>query len=148
MRMRRASGDDLDKVVALQKAAYAENEALLGARPLPLEADYAKILQEMEAWLCESERGVDGALILEWRPDDLLIWSVAAHPQARSAGVGKRLLALAHERARDMQRGTIRLYTASVYARNLAWYARNGFREEWRERLGDRTRVHMVKTLD
>ena len=148
MRIRRATTDDLEGIVALQNAAYAENAALLGATPLPLKADYAQILRDMEAWVCEGRHGLDGALILEWRPADLLIWSVAAHPRARGHGVGKHLLALAHDRAKDLGRDTIRLYTASVYAKNLAWYARNGFSEESRENLGDRTLVNMIKTIE
>ena len=85
MNLRRATTDDHDAIVALQQAAYAQNQILLGAVPLPLLADYAQILRDMEVWLIDSGAALDGALILEFRPDDMLIWSVASHPRARTA---------------------------------------------------------------
>ncbi len=148
MRIRRAASADRDALTALQHAAYAENARILGATPIPLQVDYAKILREMEVWLADGAVGVEGALILEFRDEDMLIWSVAAHPHAREKGVGRELLALAHERARESGRDTIRLYTASVYERNIAWYARRGFIVESREALSDRVKVNMVKKLE
>ncbi|MCB1542695.1 MAG: GNAT family N-acetyltransferase [Rhodoblastus sp.] len=148
MILKRANENDLDALVALQRAAYAENEEILGATPIPLQADYAQILHDMEVWFAGSRSDPDGALILQFRPDDMLIWSVSAHPRARGTGVGRGLLAIAEKRARDEKRRAIRLYTASVYLKNLGWYARHGFVEESREKLTDRIVVHMIKKLD
>ena len=145
--IRRASARDCDSISALQRAAYAQNAVVLGATPIPLAADYSEILRTMECWAVDGHDGLDGALILEYRPVDMLIWSVASHPRARGRGVGRRLLEFAHERARENARDTIRLYTASVYAGNIAWYARQGFVEESREQLSDRVEVNMVKKL-
>jgi len=148
MILRRANEDDCEALAALQRAAYEENARLLGATPLPLQADYARILRDMEVWLAGSRDDPDGALALEFRDDDMLIWSVATHPRARGTGVGRGLLALAEKRARDERRTKIRLYTASVYLSNIDWYARHGFVEETRETLPDRVVVHMLKTIE
>ena len=148
MILRRATEDDRDALDALQRAAYAENARLLGATPLPLQADYAQILRDMEVWLAGARDDPDGALVLEFRDDDLLIWSVATHPRARGTGVGRGLLALAEKRARDEKRDAMRLYTASLYLSNIDWYARHGFVEESREAMPDRVIVHMLKKLD
>ena len=143
--LRRAVAADHDAVVALQNAAYAQNPFVLGAVPLPLQADYTQILRDMEVWLVESREGVDGALILDVRPEDMLIWSLASHPRARSLGFGRRFLEHAELRAREEQRELIRLYTADVYVTNIDWYRRNGFSIESREQLSDRTLINMVK---
>ena len=148
MILRRATDEDCDALQSLQAAAYAENARILGATPKPLQADYAKILREMEVWLAGPREKPEGALVLEFRGADMLIWSVATHPNARGTGVGRGLLALAEKRARDEKRGVIRLYTASVYLSNIDWYARNGFAEESREVLDDRVLVNMIKKLD
>lgn len=148
MILRRASDDDCAALIALQHAAYEENARILGATPMPLQADYARILQDMEVWLAGPRNDPDGALVLEFRDDDMLIWSVATHPKARGTGVGRGLLALAEKRARDEKRTKIRLYTASLYLTNIDWYARHGFVEESREALPDRVMVHMLKTID
>ena len=73
MQLRRAVPDDLASLVALQKAAYARNEQLLGAVPLPLTADYGQILRDMDVWLVDGTGDLDAALILEFRPGDIQI---------------------------------------------------------------------------
>ena len=102
----------------------------------------------MECWVGASEAGLDGALILEFRPDDLLIWSIASHPRARGAGVGRRLLQFAEQRARETRRDALRLYTAKVYEFNVAWYLRSGYAVESEEDYRGRIRVNMIKNSE
>ena len=100
--LRPATADDLAAVTALQQAAYAKNRALLGVQPLPLTADYAQVFSAYEIWLAERAHGLDGVLILQARPDDLLIWSVATAPAAQGSGVGNHLLQFAESHARGL----------------------------------------------
>jgi ribosomal protein S18 acetylase RimI-like enzyme len=144
--LRRATAADLDALVALQRAAYAQNRDLLGVEPLPLTVDYGDVLREYEVWLTESGPGLAGALILEQRPDDLLIWSIATSPSHRAAGLGRALLKAAEDRARQLGRTVIRLYTGQRLTHNVAWYSRHQYRVESVQQLPDRTIVHMVKT--
>jgi GNAT superfamily N-acetyltransferase len=146
--LRRATLADLEAVTAFQHAAYDKNRALLGVEPLPLLADYAHIIDTYETWLLESDGRLDGVLILDPRPDDLLIWSVATAPAAQKRGVGRTLLAAAEERARTLGHGVIRLYTGEPLTGNIAWYQRHGYAVERVEALAtDRRIVHMSKTL-
>src|SRR6202008_2807489 len=101
--------------------ASAKNRPLLGVEPLPLQADYTKILAQYETWLYESADGVDGVLILEPRNEDLLIWSIATAPRLHGQGLGRRLLAAAEERARTLGLTTMRLYTGEKLTHNVAW---------------------------
>jgi ribosomal protein S18 acetylase RimI-like enzyme len=145
--LRRATRDDLPAVVALQRAAYAKNRPLLGVEPLPLLADYTKILAEYEVYLAERDGTLDGVLILEPRPDDLLIWSVAVAPAAQGRGVGNTMLAFAETRARQLGLSCIRLYTGEPLTANIAWYTRQGYAHERTEDMGDRRIVHLIKQL-
>ena len=147
MTLRRATLDDLASVVALQRAAYAKNRPLLGVEPLPLLADYTKILAEYEVYLAERDGTLDGVLILEPRPDDLLIWSVAVAPAAQGRGVGNTMLAFAETRARQLGLSCIRLYTGEPLTANIAWYTRQGYAHERTEDMGDRRIVHLIKQL-
>jgi N-acetylglutamate synthase-like GNAT family acetyltransferase len=146
--LRRASADDLDAVIAVQRAAFAKNRAPLGVEPLPLLADYAQVLLECEVWLLESPQGVDGVLVLEPRADDILLWSVATAPRLQGSGIGNRLLAATEARARQLGLSKVRLYTGERLADNIAWYKRHGFVHERVEVLHDRQVVHLVKNLD
>ena len=86
-----------------------------------------------------------GILILESRPDDLLIWSVATAPDARRSGIGNELLAAAESRARELPKCVIRLYTGELLVDNIAWYQRRGYAIERLEALSDRRIVHMIE---
>jgi len=145
--LRRANVGDVEKVVTFQRAAYARNRILLGVEPLPLRADYKKILAGYETWLYESADGLDGVLILEPRKDDLLIWSIGTAPRLHGQGLGRRLLAAAEERARALGLAVMRLYTGEPLTNNIAWYERHGYARERIEDLGDRRAVHMMKRI-
>jgi ribosomal protein S18 acetylase RimI-like enzyme len=134
-------------VVALQRAAYAKNRAILGVEPLPLLADYGKIFREYEVYLAERDGALEGVLILAPRADDLLIWSVAATPQAQGRGVGNAMLDFAEARTRELKRTCIRLYTGQPLTFNIAWYTRHGYIHESTEDMGDRVVVNLIKHL-
>ncbi len=146
--LRRASVGDVAAVTALQRAAYAKNRPLLGVEPLPLLADYRRILADYETWLCEGADGLDGVLILEPRTDDLLIWSIATAPHLHGRGLGRRLLAAAEERTRALGLAVVRLYTGEPLTHNIAWYERHGFVRERVEQLADRRAIHMMKRIE
>jgi ribosomal protein S18 acetylase RimI-like enzyme len=145
--LRRAHADEAGKIATFQRAAYQRNRVILGVEPIPLKADYAEILTEYEVWLHENGDAVTGVLILEPRPDDLLIWSVATAPEARQAGLGNRLLAAAETRACALGKDVIRLYTGELLVDNVAWYQRRGYAIERTEAMSDRKIVHMKKTI-
>jgi ribosomal protein S18 acetylase RimI-like enzyme len=146
--LRRAQPSETEKIAAFQRAAYARNRTIMGVEPIPLQADYAKILSEYEVWLDEEADKLAGVLILEPRADDLLIWSVATAPDARRSGLGNRLLAAAEHRARDLGKRIIRLYTGERLVDNVAWYKRRGYAIEGTEEMPDRRVVHMMKAIE
>src|SRR4051812_22160308 len=147
MKLRRASVVDLPPLIELQQTAYARNRPLLGVEPLPLLADYAGLLVSHEVWLADGPNRIEGALILQVRPDDLLIWSIAVAPSVQGQGFGNRLLAGAEMRARELGVQQLRLYTGEPLRGNIAWYERHGFVRERIENLKDRRIVHMLKQL-
>jgi hypothetical protein len=63
--LRRARTDEAAKIAAFQRAAYERNRAILGVEPIPLKADYAKILSEYEVWLDENGNELTGVLVLD-----------------------------------------------------------------------------------
>jgi N-acetylglutamate synthase-like GNAT family acetyltransferase len=146
--LRRAQDSDRDALIALQRAAYARNRTLLGVEPLPLLADYTAILREMEVWLARESSGkIVGALILQPRAGDMLLWSIAADPTAQGSGLGGALLRATDERARQLGLPVVRLYTGTLLRHLVEWYGRHGYAVERVEALSDRSITHMIKHL-
>ncbi|MCX5480838.1 GNAT family N-acetyltransferase [Kaistia geumhonensis] len=145
--LRRAVASDRDALVAMQEAAYAPNRAILGGTPTPLTWDYGHVLATHEVWLAEDVDGIVGALIIEARPGDIYIHSIAVAPGAKSSGLGNRLLALAETRAAEEGRSAARLTANARMVFNIDWYGRKGYAVEEVEVAGDRRRVHMAKIL-
>lgn len=138
---------ELDRIVAVQRAAYARNRPILGVEPLPLLADYREIMRTMEVWLAGEGGAVAGVLILEPRDNDLLIWSVSTDPAMQGRGLGAKLLAAAEARARELGRAVVRLYTGTPLTHLVAWYGRHGYAVERIEAMPDRSITHMIKAL-
>ncbi|GJD51203.1 hypothetical protein OPKNFCMD_3955 [Methylobacterium crusticola] len=145
--LRRATRADAPALAALQEAAYAPNRAILGAEPVPLLVGAEEVLARHEVWVLEEAEELAGALVLDPAPDHLLIWSVAVAPAHQERGFGRRLLAAAESRAKDLDLSSLRLYTGETLARNLAWYARHGWTVERIEERPDRRLVHMRKDI-
>lgn len=145
--LERAGVRDVPAVVALQQTAYAKNRPLLGVEPLPLLADYDALFASHEMWLARGTEGLDGAIILELRPEDLLLWSIATAPSAQGTGLGHALLAAVDARARQLGRDRVRLYTGTPLKHLIDWYGRNRYAVEQVEHLSDRSITHMVKRL-
>jgi ribosomal protein S18 acetylase RimI-like enzyme len=146
--LRRARPDEPQKIATFQRAAYERNRTLMGVEPIPLQADYDHVLRDYEVWLLDGEHDLAGILILEPRADDLLIWSVATAPDARGSGLGNRLLAAAENRAHELGKRLIRLYTGELLVENIGWYRRRGYAIERTEAMSDRRIVHMKKTIE
>ncbi len=145
--LRRAVAADRDALVALQMAAYEPNRAIIGGIPTPLTWDYDEVLARHEVWLTEDGAGLCGALILELRPDDLYIQSIAVAPHAKGQGVGNLLLAHAERRAIEASCDRLCLTVNGLMTFNSEWYARKGFAITSLETIGARRRIHMAKAL-
>jgi GNAT superfamily N-acetyltransferase len=145
--LERAQAPDLPALVALQKSAYAKNRPLLGVEPLPLLADYDALFASHEIWLARGAAGIEAAIILELRPEDLLLWSIATAPSAQGSGLGRALLGAVDMRARQVGRDLVRLYTGTPLKHLIDWYGRNGYAVEQVEHLTDRSITHMAKRL-
>lgn len=145
--LQRAGSGDFEPLLALQRGAYARNRPLLGVEPLPLLADYVAILRDMEVWVARASGKLAGALILEPRAEDLLLWSIATDPAAQRSGLGRALLDATEMRARQLGLSVVRLYTGARLQHLIDWYGRHGYAVERVEVLSDRSITHMIKHL-
>jgi ribosomal protein S18 acetylase RimI-like enzyme len=79
--------------------------------------------------------------------DSMLIENIAVLPSAQTRGLGRQLMRFAEQRATDVGRDRLTLYTNEVMVENLAMYARLGYRETSRRPEHGYNRVFMEKRL-
>jgi len=142
MDLRRASANDRLCVEEFQRAAYARTEAIVGARAIPLEWDYGKILEECEVWFDETDGSLKGVLILRVLGKELFLESIATAPESARSGGGRLLLEATFERARQLGLTRIGLITNSLNPA-LSWYRRKGFVVDLEDVQPGRSVIHM-----
>jgi len=145
---RRATPADAPLVREITRAAYAKWVPVVGREPKPMTADYDHAVAHHIIELVEAD-GLPVAL-LEVIPTEtyLLIENVAVLPTWHDKGLGSRLLQHADQIALSLGLNELRLYTNSLFATNVPFYARRGFGIFLREPHpagGDV--VHMLKSL-
>ena len=145
--IRKASLDDAKTIAALTDSAYAKYIPLIGRKPQPMTADYAKMVVENSIWLLTLESQPIGVLVLLYEPDNILIYSVVIQPEYQHHGLGRYLLAWAERQALQAGYRSVRLYTNERFEDNLRLYRRLGYQETRREPLLGSTVVHMIKAL-
>lgn len=147
--MRRATPDDAGALADLAIAAYERYLPRLpaGLRPGPMDADYRAAIEHDETWVAEADGTIAGFLVLVPRSDHLLLENVAVRPGFQGRGLGRRLLALAEERAGHHGLDMIRLYTHAVMVENQLLYERLGYVETGRRTDAGFDRVFYEKGL-
>lgn len=145
--IRQANAAEAGLVAAITAAAYEKYVPLLGREPQPMTADYRQMIASGPVWLLFVEGQPAGILVLVDEPGQLLIYSVAVHPDYQKQGHGKRLLEWAEWEARSNGCARIRLYTNALMVDNIALYLRLGYEETGREAYLGSTLVHMAKAI-
>ena len=123
--MRLATAADLPRVVAITAEAYEVYEREHGFRPQPLDEDWTPRIADGQVWL----HGDDGVLVIERHPDHAMIYSVALRVSAQGKGLGRTLLDHVERLTAAWGLPELQLYTNALMTKNIAIYARRGFRE-------------------
>ncbi len=142
---RLATAADVTVVRRIVAAAYEPWIPVVGMRPLPLEADYERLVADGLVWVTGDP--VTGLIVLVDEPGVLLVENVAVHPDRHGQGVGRRLMAFAEERARTAGKTKVRLYTNRKMASNIALYERLGYVRTRLDEIEGRLAVHLEKVL-
>lgn len=145
--LRRAAREDAPGIAALAEAAYAHYIPVINAIPQPMQADYAELVASGEVWIAGDSENPDASLVLRPEEECLLLWSIAVAPRNQGLGFGNALLDFCSQRARDLQKTVLRLFTNVLMQSNRDWYERRGFSETHREQIGDKLVVHMSRAV-
>lgn len=144
--LRPAQARDVDGITACVDAAYRPYIERIGRKPGPMLEDYARVIEERQVTVAESEGGIAGVLVLALTPEGLLLDNVAVLPEHR--GIGKALLQYAESEARRQGFGSLYLYTHEQMSENRALYSKIGYIEYDRRVEYGFARVYMRKSLE
>ena len=144
---RRATLDDVPAVRDLTRAAYAKWVDVIGREPLPMAADFERVVREHLVDLLVDAGQLVGLVEMVAATDHLLIENVAVAPDQQGRGYGKLLMAHAESTAVALGVGTLRLYTNERFAENIRFYGRLGYGLDRTEPFNGGTVVHMKKSV-
>lgn len=145
--IRRAGPADAAAIATLSREAYAKWVPVIGRAPKPMAADYDVAVREHLIDLLE----IDGELVALveciHEPDHLLIENLAVSPAHQGKGYGHRLMAHVEQLARELGHAHVRLYTNKLFAENVAFYAKLGYRTDGESAFKGGFITHMSRRI-
>ena len=147
VRARAASPRDAPTLRAVAERAYARYVPRIGRRPAPMDADYGAAVAKGLVRVIENDEGVVGYVVVREADGALLLENMAVAPEHAGRGHGRRLVALAETRARELGLSRIELYTNAAMVENLALYAHLGFVRTGRRHEDGFDRVFLAREL-
>ena len=145
--IRAASADDVARIRAIARAAYAKYVSRLGHEPAPMAADYEAEVTARHVVVLEVDGEVDGYMVAWPEADAYFIDNIGVEPSRQGAGLGRRLLDYAAAEAERLQLPALRLYTNVVMAENLSMYVHLGFVETHRAVEKGFKRIYLLRNL-
>ena len=146
--IRLAVATDEPEVRQCAEQAYARYVPLIGRKPAPMTADFARQIADGVVYVATDDRAVfQGFIVFHAEQGHLLLENVAVLPSAAGQGTGKALIRFCEDAARQQGLGAVHLYTNEKMTENLSIYPKLGY-----VNVGQRTedgfrRVYFEKTL-
>jgi GNAT superfamily N-acetyltransferase len=135
--IRLARTDEHQSVAAVVDAAYSKWIPVIGRKPMPMLADYQKLIGDGVVYVIAPDEKIIGVLVI-WPismegKDAMLIENVCVYPDSQRGGIGRALMDFAETKAREAGLRLMRLYTNQKFDVNIAYYLSLGYVETRRE---------------
>ncbi len=143
----RATPADAPAVRRLVRDAYAKWVPIFGREPAPMLADYDVAVREHEVDLVYVSDQLAALIEMIVKPDHLFIENIAVAPGHQGRGLGRRLMAHAEDRARELGLPNVQLLTGALMQSNVALYQSLGFQIDRTEPYMGGFTIYMSKDL-
>lgn len=127
--------------------AYQHYVIRLGKPPGPMLADYVQIVSQHVVYVAKRQSQVVGVVVLMENFSPILLDNLAVDPSQQGTGLGKRLLLLAEDIARERGHDSVQLYTHELMIENLDYYSKHEYRISHRVTEKGYQRIYMIKDL-
>ncbi|PIK69019.1 GNAT family N-acetyltransferase [Methylobacterium frigidaeris] len=145
--LRSATKEDVPRIEALVRAAYAKWIPVIGREPVPMIADYALAVRVNRFGLLERDGSLLALIETIPRADHLWVENLAVAPARRGQGLGRWMLQRAEDDGRALGHTMMRLVTNQAFAGNVEFYRRAGFAVEREEPFRGGVAVYLGKVL-
>jgi ribosomal protein S18 acetylase RimI-like enzyme len=147
----RASVDDIEEILTLQKIAYVSEAEIIDDFSIPpLQQTMGEILSEFKHQVflkATIEQKIVGSVRCYLEGETCHIGKLIVHPQHQNLGIGTRLLPAAERHFPNARR--FELFTGKKSAKNLHIYRKNNYRIYKNQKISDRlTLVFLEKFRD
>lgn len=142
-----AEFEDVQGILHCVKNAYQHYVTRLGKPPGPMLADYAQIVSEHVVYIAKTPNQIVGVVVLMENYSPILLDNLAVDPCQQGTGLGKRLLLLAEDIARERGHDSVQLYTNELMHENLDYYSKHGYTISHRITEKGYQRIYMAKDL-
>lgn len=140
--------DDLAAIKLCGELAYAPYVGVIGRKPAPMVADFAKLILEKKVYIKkDGEQNLTGFIVFYPQGDAMHLENIAVMPFAHGKGIGRQLMNYCEERAIALGCHVIELYTNEKMSANLAIYPKLGYLETDRRIEDGFHRVYFRKQL-
>jgi GNAT superfamily N-acetyltransferase len=146
--IRLAKPEEREAVAAVVDAAYSKWIPVIGRKPMPMLADYEKLIADGVVHVIAPDDEIIAVLVIWPVEDAMWIENICVHPGQQRGGIGRTLMDFAEMKAREAGLNMVRLLTNQKFEVNIAYYLSLGYVETRRETTPDgRETVWMHKQL-
>src|ERR1700722_4381291 len=121
--IRKATANDISRIKAIARAAYAIYVPRMGREPAPMVADFGAEIAADRVAVIATDREVDGYIIAWPKADAYFIENIAVDPECQGNGLGRYLIEYAAGEANRLHLPAVSLYTNAMMVENLSMYA-------------------------
>lgn len=143
-----AGPNDVNAIRSLTRQAYSKWVPVIERELLPTTADYAEAIKKHRFDLLYRNSELVALVETVSGQDYLLIENIAVSPLFQGRGFGRKLVSHAEKIAASLGHLKIKLYTNKLFAENIRFYRRLGYRIDREQEFKGGTAVHMSKLVE
>lgn len=144
---RPANQSDVIGIETCVAQAYNHYTKRIGKTPGPMLDDYSQIVKDHKVFVAEEANQIIGVAVLIRKEGGLLLDNIAVLPKFQKIGIGRKLIDLAEQEARQQGFFRLELYTNVLMTENISLYQGLGYTEVSRLTEKGFNRIYMSKEL-
>ena len=146
--IRLAQSRDEVEIRRCAQQAYTRYVPLIGRKPAPIVADFPAQIAEGWVYVATDDQGsFQGYIVFYAEGSHVLLESVAVLPSAAGRGVGRALIGVCEDAARQSGLKGVRLYTNEKMTDNLLIYPKLGYVQVAQRTEDGFKRVYFEKSI-